>query len=207
MKNLEKYLSEIKKMLPDIEDRLNSGTSEQQLRNLYLKMGCEIPEELRSLYLRFNGEDLAKAPCFFAGLQFLPVQKVRLELDFFQSAEAELTAMGTKAIREKPMCKLNWIPFAFDSSRAWLAMDLSPAEGGTVGQIITVDYDGNCCYLLADSLDDLLGKMTLWLQKGILTVNTEDAEEPFIGERTGHLFHSLEELTAPVQTGATPEIT
>lgn len=206
MKNLEKYLTEVKKGIPDIEQRLNGGADEGQLKQLTQRLGCELPAELLQLYRRFDGEDMAKNIGFLAGMQFLPLQKALSDLDFFRGVEDELTTMGTKAIREVPMCGLNWIPIAYDCSRAWIAMDLSPAEGGTEGQIIAVDYDTDYCWLLADSLDVLFGKMTMWLQKGILTINKASSEEPIIIERTGHLFNSLEELTAPEAMRENPEI-
>lgn len=206
MKNMEKYLTEVKKQLPDIEQRLNGGADEDQLELLVQKTGCGIPSELLQLYRRFDGEDMAKNIGFLAGLQFLPLKKVLSDLDFFREVEDELTAMGTKAICEASLCELNWIPIASDCSRAWLAMDLSPAGNGTTGQIIAVDYDMDYCWLLADSLDSLFDKMTIWLQKGILFVDKERCEEPLIMERTGHLFNSLEELTAPDTVGENPEI-
>lgn len=206
MKNLERYLTEVKKGIPDMERRLHGGADEEQLRQLAQKAGCELPAELLQLYRRFDGEDMTKNIGFLAGLQFLPLNKVLSDLDFFRGSEDELTAMGTKAISEAPMGELNWVPIAFDCSRAWLAMDLSPAEGGTVGQIIAVDYDRDDCWLLADSLDALFGKMTIWLEKGILTIDKSGCEEPIIIEKTGHLFNSLEELTAPEANGENPEI-
>ena len=206
MENLEKYLTEVKKGIPDIEQKLNGGADEEQLRLLAQKAGCELPAELLQLYRRFDGEDMAGNIGFLAGLQFLPLKKVLSDLEFFRGVEDELTAMGTKAISEVPMCGLNRIPIAFDCSRAWLAMDLSPAESGTTGQIIAVDYDTDCCWLLAESLDALFGKMKIWLQEGILTINKASRGEPIIIERTGHLFNSLEELTAPEANGEDPEI-
>lgn len=95
VKYLEQYLSELKKKLPDVEERLNAGADGQELRNLRLKMGCEIPEELICLYQRYDGEDISRSFGFFGGLQFLPVKSIRQQLDFFQSTEDELTAMGT----------------------------------------------------------------------------------------------------------------
>ncbi len=206
MKNLERYLDVIKKKLPDVEERLNIGAEETQLEKLRSMVNCEIPEELIALYRRFNGEDMQKELCFFAGLQFMPIGMVLYELEFFRGVDDELTAMGTRAIREEPMCELNWIPFAYDCSRAWLVLDLSPTEEGTAGQIITVDYDIDCCYLLADSMDDLLGKMTEWFQKGILLVNMTEDKEPFIQEKSGHLFQALDKLTAPAKNPEAPEI-
>lgn len=206
MENLEKYLTEVKKGIPDIEQRLNGGAEEGQLKQLAQKAGCELPAELIQLYRRFDGENMAGNIGFLAGLQFLPLEKVLSDLDFFRGVEDELTAMGTKAISEASMCGLNWIPIGFDCSRAWLAMDLSPTEGGTAGQIIAVDYDSDYCWLLADSLDALFDKMATWFQKGILTINKASSGEPIIIEKTGHLFNSLEELTAPEAIGENPEI-
>lgn len=195
MKNLEKYLSELKKDIPDIAQRLNAGASDAELTKTAEKVGCGLPEEFVELYRHFNGEDKSKCVDFFAGMEFLPLESVMSELEFFGSFEEELTAMGTTAIREQPACELNWIPFAAVGPRAWFVMDLSPAEGGTVGQIITVDIDYNHCYLLARSLDELFERMTAWLQEGIITVGGEDADEPYIMEKTGgHIFDELEEL-------------
>lgn len=76
---------------------------------------------------------------------------------------------GRDAVREEPLSRLTWIPIAYDCARAWLVVDLTPAEGGTVGQVTALDYDTDQCWLLADSLDGLFGKMTDWLQQGMRT--------------------------------------
>lgn len=50
MRNLEKYLTEVKKGIPDTGQRLNGGADEEQLRQLAQKAGCELPAELLQLY-------------------------------------------------------------------------------------------------------------------------------------------------------------
>ena len=206
MKSLEQYLSAVRTKLPDIEERLNGGAGEDGLQQLAAAAGCELPAELTALYSRFDGEVLTAYTGFFAGLSFLPLERVLSELAFFKEAEVEMTAMGTKAIQEEPVCGLTWIPFAFDGSRAYLFMDMSPASEGKAGQIIAVDYDTDRCYLLADSLGALFEKMTVWLQSGVLIVNTKDGDRPFLMEVTGHLFNSLDKLTAPAESGDAAEI-
>lgn len=196
-KNLDKYLLEIRKRIPDFQQYLNTGAKEEQLEQLAREAGCSLPDELLELYRRFDGEDMDRMVGFLAGLEFLPLKKVLSDFAFFRGREDEMTAMGTDTIREESLCRLNWIPIAYDCARAWLVVDLNPTEDGTVGQVITLDYDTNHCYLLADSLDSLFEKMTTWLRKGILVVDTKTFENPFLMEQSGHLFNSLEELTAP----------
>ncbi len=206
MKYLDRYLEEVKKGIPDIETRLNAGADEGRLEQLAGKAGGVLPVQLLELYRQFDGEDMTRWTGFLAGLQFLPLGKVLSDFTFFQGVEDEMTAMGTEAVMEEPLCELTWIPIAYDCARAWLVVDLTPAEGGTVGQVIALDYDSDHCYLLADSLDGLFEKMTAWLRQGILTIDAESFEDPMITERSGHLFNSLEELTSPVGKGADPLI-
>ena len=206
MKNLDRYLKEVKKGIPDIETRLNAGADESRLEQLARNAGGALPAQLLGLYRRFDGEDMAKGTGFLAGMQFLPLEKALADFAFFQGLEDEMTAMGTDAVREEPLSRLTWIPIAYDCARAWLVVDLTPAEGGTAGQVTALDYDTDQCWLLADSLDGLFGKMTDWLRQGILTIDTESFEEPMLMERSGHLFNSLEELTTPVRKGTDPLI-
>lgn len=197
MKNLDRYLAEIKKKIPDIEQRLNAGAEEGKLGQLAREAGCTLPDQLLEVYRRFDGEDMSRVTGFLAGLQFLPLEKVLSDFAFFREVDEEITAMGTDAVREEFLCRLNWVPIAYDCARNWIVVDLTPAEGGTVGQVIALDYDVNHCYLLADSLDGLFEKMTTWLKQKILIIDTKSFEDPFLMERSGHLFNSLEELTAP----------
>ena len=206
MKNLDRYLDEVKKGIPDIETHLNARANKGQLEQLAQKAGGVLPAQLLELYQRFDGEDMAKGTGFLAGLQFLPLEKALADFAFFQGLADEMTAMGTDAVSEEPLSGLTWIPIAYDCARAWLVVDLTPAEGGTVGQVVVLDYDTGQCWLLADSLDSLFGKMTDWLRQGILTIDTESFEEPMLMERSGHLFNSLEELTASVRNGTDPLI-
>ena len=58
MKNLEAYLSELRKTLPDIQERLNIGANETQLETLRFAVNCPLPPQLICLYEQFNGEHM-----------------------------------------------------------------------------------------------------------------------------------------------------
>ena len=118
MKNLDRYLEEVKKGIPDIEARLNVGANEGQLEQLAQKAGGVLPAQMLELYRRFDGEDMAKGTGFLAGLQFLPLEKALADFAFFQGLADEMTAMGTDAVREEPLSGLTWIPIAYDCARA-----------------------------------------------------------------------------------------
>ncbi|MDE7477317.1 MAG: SMI1/KNR4 family protein [Lachnospiraceae bacterium] len=207
LKNLENYLSVIKKDIPDIEQRLNAGADEKQLEKIAKKARCQLPAEFIELYKRYDGEDSSKCVHFFAGMDFLSLDEMSSELDFFKTVDDEMTAIGTKVIREMPVHQLKWIPIATCGPRAWLIVDLSPAENGSVGQIITMDYETNDCYLLAKSLDELFEKMTAWFQEGIFTVDMEDPERPDIMEESGEtIFERIEDLAVFDKSDDNPEI-
>ena len=57
LKNLENYLSVIKKDIPDIEQRLNAGADEKQLEKIAKKARCQLPAEFIEIYKRYDGED------------------------------------------------------------------------------------------------------------------------------------------------------
>lgn len=202
MKNLEKYLLKLETELADIRERLNAGADEAELARLEAKTGCALPEEFKELYLSFDGENQRETG-FMAGFMFLPLKSVIYEYEFFKGADEELTAMGTRAVKEEPLSRLCYVPFAFDSSRAFLVVDLSPASKGKYGQIVAVDYDCNRAYLLADSMDGFFGRMAAWLEEGILTVHKEDGGEAFLTEASGHLFNSLEKLSIQEESAET----
>lgn len=200
MKNLDNYISELKKQLPDIEERLNIGANASELEELEVKVQCKLPPEFKELYARGNGEKTSVYTGLIAGLAFMPLEQVLSEFDYLKTSEDEMMVMGTPAIKEDSIKNHVWIPFAFDGSRAYIAMDLTPSKEGKKGQIITIDYEYDTCYLLADSLADLFGKLTAWLQQGILLVDHEN-EPPFITEQSGHIFNSLDELTMRKEAG------
>lgn len=191
MKNLDNYLTELKKQLPDVEERLNPGVVAE--KGVAGVLPCTLPSAFVELYQRINGERPAPFTGFIAGFAFMPLDRVLSEMQLFQTLEYEMTVVGTTVIREDAVKDLTWIPFAFDGSRAYLAIDMTPSEAGKVGQIISVDFERDRCYLLADNLDDLFGRMTAWLQQGILLIDKKE-EALFIAEKSGHLFHSLDEL-------------
>lgn len=205
MRAFEKYFAEVEKRMPELKARLKSGADEGRIRQAEKKTGFTFPEELKQLYLYADGECDEVQTGLFGGLDFLPLEEVEQEAEFFRQMDYELTAMGTAAVREGACLELARIPFAFDHNRCFLAVDLSPSGTGKKGQIITVDLEYDQSYLLAESLEEFFQKLSGWLEEGILVVE-HTREECYIAEKTGHLFNSLDSLAVTDQSGAGMEM-
>ncbi len=188
MDSLHVLIQEISKEIPEVTLLLEKGADENQIKELTKRLEVEVPKSLVELYTLYNGEkqDLG----FMAGFEFLSIEKLLNEYAFLAHVEEELDIIGTDYIQQKPIAQCKWVPLAFDASRCYIAMDLSPAHTGKMGQIISIDFDNNHSYLLAESLDDFFKKVTKWLQEGKLIVNKEE-ETPYITEKSGHLFNDI----------------
>jgi hypothetical protein len=59
-----------------------------------------------------------------------------------------------------------WIPFARDSAGNFLCVDVDPAQGGSIGQVIEVAYDDSRLRVLASSLADYLDTLVARVSAG-----------------------------------------
>lgn len=189
MKELQTLIHSLKNKMPNIEECLVKKANSEQLEKLVKELDNKQPESLLKLYGTYNGEN--EYVGLFAGFEFLSVDRLIEEYRSIMSLEYELEAVGTKCIQEERMNKCNWVPLAFDASRCYIIMDLSPTKQGKTGQIIGIDLDYDKSYLLADSLEDFFERLIKWLDEGIIIIG-EDGEKRYITERSGHLFNDIE---------------
>ncbi len=109
---IEDYVSELKKDLPDIEKRLNTGAGTDILEELENEKECEIPSEFIELYKKMNGERSSEYTGFIAGFEFLPLERVIPEIRLFKSLEYEMMEMvQIKYIWRTSMFKNDWNEF------------------------------------------------------------------------------------------------
>lgn len=189
MNELQMLMQCIKNKIPNIEECLVQGADEKQLEKLIKGLKGKQPESLLALYSAYNGED--EYVGLFAGFEFLSIDKMLYEYKGIKSLDYVLDSIGTKCIQEKSMNKCNWVPIAFDASRCYIVMDLSPTNKGKVGQIIGIDLEYDRSYLLADSLETFLKRVVKWLEEEKLVIG-EDGESRYITEKSGHLFNDID---------------
>ncbi len=186
---VEKYLEAVNKKC-EVSEPLRINENEADFEKLEKKVKAEFPESFARFYKKYDGE--ANLEGFAAGFELLPLNRVIEEFDFLKKSGIEFDAVGTQAISDKPVPKNKWIPFAFDGSDCFLAIDLSPAKGGVVGQIIGLDMEEDTAYLFANSFDSFFEKIAKLVADGKLIVEAME-DKAIVSEFTGHFFNQVKE--------------
>ena len=169
MKHFDEYLKAIAGKKPVFK----AGASEDSIGKLEKKLKVELPADFKELYLKHDGEEENDALGIIFGLRLLSIDEILAETQNILPLNSDMTVMGTDAICEEQDEKIKWIPFAFDSGSCFIALDMTPSSKGKAGQIITLDMEYDECYLLADDIDDLFKKMTVWLKEKKIAISRD----------------------------------
>lgn len=155
---------------------LNPPATEQKIAAAEAEIGFTFPDDLRQLYRAADGqrdslEVVPRAPKTAAGpmfgaYEFVPLESALREYRSWKSirdeagAEFASTYDWTTARAGDPVhpdyWRPGWFPFALDGGGNAYAVDLSPAPGGTYGQIILIGRDEDERRVLAPSLGEFL---------------------------------------------------
>ncbi len=154
-----------------------------ELNELEKTIGCELPEDVKRFYKLVNGDNpnqassgifpsiddldhMAYGPLAISQLQReWEIQKELLEGGDFEGCEPEEVDSG---IRNESW-NTRWIPFAGNGGGDLYCIDMVPAEGGTVGQIISHNHETFDHKLLARSFGDYFENLAERLENGELT--------------------------------------
>lgn len=141
---------------PELGDTLNYGILPHDLAEIEMQLGVELPSAVRESYLQVDGQEPeSSAGCsagLFFGLTLLPLTDVLDEWRFWREVDDDpqtganarlrdgMRAMPPNWVRREYSCR-GWIPLASDKGGNYLGVDLSPGEGGAVGQVIIFGRD------------------------------------------------------------------
>ena len=163
---------------------VNEPATPQRVAEAERAIGRRLPDDLAGLYLLSDGQvdwsPLVGGPdgdrqrgrwvgsLFGAGWSFDPLQRLQsgyqgwadvrggytadeLVTDFDEAVEVR----GDDPVKKR-YSSPDWIPFATDGGGNSLAVDLDPAPGGTVGQVIVIGSDEDLRRVIAPSVLELL---------------------------------------------------
>lgn len=175
----ERLEAALKAAAPEVKKSLRKGTTDAKLSKLGQQIGAELPADLRSTLLLHDGqkddgdgiipEDFVEE----WGGEFLlmPVAEIATAWAMWKELTdcGEFTGRvsnpgkGALAVWWSP----GWIPFATDGGGDYLCVDVTPAKGGTVGQVIHLKHDGGDRPVLSKSLAKYLLKLCRhWEESG-----------------------------------------
>lgn len=158
------------------EAHLNPPATEAAIAAVEAEIGFRLPDDLRALYLRADGQeridDIADpAPGtivtpLFGGYEFVPLSRAMDNYRTWEEVIDEWNAGDdpndfiTLRAGDPPVAReywrRGWFAFAIDGGGNAYAVDLSPVPGGTYGQIILIGSDEDERRVLAPSLTAFL---------------------------------------------------
>lgn len=171
---IEKWL---KANAPDLFDSLLGGADEEEIGQTETFLGVALPDDVKASYRIHNGQPL-DGPWLMVWGQFLSLEDMRghwslwkhfLDKGSFDDSRSEPVGPA-KANWWNP----RWIPITYDQTGNHLCLDLDPAPGGRVGQIITMWHDDSTRGVLAESFSDWLTDFANALEAGQYSYTEDD---------------------------------
>lgn len=154
---------------PHLIEFINTGTGTGDFVALETAIGKPLPRTFKKFYKTHNGQREG-SDGFIDAEEMLSTQRMLGEWKTWK----ELIDDGTfKDIYSDPDPGIKndwynryWIPITYDGAGNHLAMDLDPAAGGRVSQIISVDHDDGQRKLIAPTFKDFIKNYVRKLESG-----------------------------------------
>lgn len=137
---------------------LQPGATDEDFQLLEDALNIKLPEELKSLYRVYNGQDWdLGVDSFVRNLVLSPTHKIIEDWKFLQE-EVDEDGMQPDTTKEiKPyIWNSKWIPIADNGGGDHLCIDMDPSEAGTNGQILYYWHDWEYRSLEANNLFEFI---------------------------------------------------
>lgn len=145
-------------------EELGVGATREAITAAEAAMFLVVPDDLRASWTRH-----ATPGWFFLGHYLASPRETalawRARIRMSRNVGAPLFLESIGPVRESPM-RPGWIPFGLNDNVSTLVLDLDPAEGGVVGQIVRMSEYDNKREVVAPSLAYLLGRVADELEAG-----------------------------------------
>lgn len=167
---------------PRILEELNPGASETDLAEAEAALGFALPEDFKTFYHVHNGggiELLGLLEHMSEGLYSLQGIVANRWINELPIAAEPADFLTTPERRPPPVQPVMWHPgwviFAGSINGTYnLSLDLAPATGGQVGQIILHEEAVGPTLVIAPSLQMLLTQWVEWLESGDISYGEDD---------------------------------
>lgn len=152
---------------------LNSPATDDEIRVLERELGVSLPDEFITSLKIHNGQRDPYAGDFADGEALLDVAGILKEWGNWRylvtSGDFDGITSGPDDGVKDDWYNLKWIPFTHNGCGDHLCIDLDPAPGGTVGQIIRVWHDDDSRTCIAPSF-------AAWLHETVASLIDETSE-------------------------------
>jgi ankyrin repeat protein/cell wall assembly regulator SMI1 len=165
-KRIESWLREHNKSL---KSSLQKGATAKQLTGLESKIGAKLPPDFKEAYVVHNGQKEGGGELVSplnegdAGYFLITITGIVAEWNNWKRLVdigefKDQQGSPDKGIRDA-WWHPGWVPFASNGGGDLLCIDLAPAKGGAVGQVITMNHESAERELLAPSFAHWLAEL------------------------------------------------
>ena len=150
-------------------DMLAPGAEEDEIVDAEEALGLSFPDDLRQSYLRHNGE--GDDEVYLAqGWILMSLDAVVDNYKMLQKLYEDGVFDPNDGLPEGPVKPVwwspKWIPVAENGGGDYLMIDLDPAEGGKVGQVVEYWHNDDLRTVMAPSFAAFMAKMADDLEAG-----------------------------------------
>lgn len=154
---VNKLFETFRSKLDIFDSFMNDGANEKDISDLEKSVNQILPASYIDLLKTYNGEK--KSLGVMAGFEFLTIEDVKVQWDFFKTAtgEREPDSVYQKNKIKNELYSVKRIPFAHDGSGNLLCIDYDPNIEGKKGQILYLPCgDPEPISVIADDFDEFL---------------------------------------------------
>lgn len=180
-KSWKAYLDWLKPRAPELVSTLLPGFDESTLLYLEEGFGFTFPPDVRE-YFQLCGGQAEEAPDGLLELFLLSKEGILDEWqrlgemlsDFHRTPGAEIVHEAFHGPVRHLAGNRGWIPFATDHGGHLLMFDLDPDHGGSIGQVLSADYNEQEMRVVAASLSEFVSSHLERLKSGEITLEVAE---------------------------------
>ncbi len=153
---------------PEVLSSLREGASASELDAAEQKLHVHFPPSFRESWLLHDGESEAAAKWLCGEWRLMSLEEIVAAAERALDVPDELVDVDFESGEpwrvEGPVraqfYNRGWIPVLEDQAGNYRCLDLSPSDGGTLGQVIEFLHDVGDRRVVAQSLDEILARLT-----------------------------------------------
>jgi cell wall assembly regulator SMI1 len=156
-----------------------AGAAPESIAALEAELGVALPEDYRTFLRLHDGQSSGGPMVWTCSLHPVSAiveawrEQLGLAEEFGDNFDPSEVAPGVRPVQFSP----KWIPIGTSArGRDILSLDLDPAEGGAIGQVILTAVDSDAHQVIAPSFTELLSVYFEGLQTGDVAPEGEDSD-------------------------------
>jgi cell wall assembly regulator SMI1 len=154
---------------PKILQDLAGPATDEQVREAEERLSSKLPADMLEIYRRHNGQG-GNGPPLAGDWEFLPLDVLIGQWDAQKELMEDESFATSPAVAQGPVkpvwWNVRWIPVTYDGVGDLQCVDLDPADGGRVGQVVVYWHDREVRECIAGSLTEWLTGLAGDLERG-----------------------------------------